>query len=74
MQLSALKTNLKQRDRQVDELEKANKKLSWAVSQLKDKLKIKDNDAGKRDRSNNVRRKEIERKLIDYKNDILKLI
>lgn len=56
MQLSALKTNLKQRDRQIVELEKANKKLNSNVTRLKEKLKNLDNDSGKRDKSNNERK------------------
>ena len=76
MQISALKTNLKQRDKQVWDLEKSNKKLSSTVSQLKSKLDILNNDSIFKEKKNSTstKKKEIERKLNDYKNDILKLI
>ena len=74
MQLSAMKTTIKQRDKQICELEKSNKILASTVSQLKSKSEGQNSKANKNEKSFSLKRKIMERNKNDYKNDILKLV
>ena len=69
--VNALKMNLKQSNKKIDELEKSKKKLEQVVAQMKTKEKLINFGSNKNSIKN---KKELNKNHFDYKQDLIRLI